>query len=122
MVFEARRIAFDAKEYNLKKDPEKGYFDLKDFMNMFSATNFRPNSFSEVIQNLQKVKMGDNYLGKMVIREEYNNSISYHEVYIGEENDNLFLFSASYPEIYYSIDNKATFQKIVSGIKFGKQE
>ena len=117
--FDMRRIVFDKKDWKKMVLDSDGYLTLQDFKRIFSYYGgFRTETNTEITQHAKKVKIGDNYMLKMLLTEEDDGYICYHELFIGENDDDLYVFSASYPEIHYSNDNRELVLSIVATLKY----
>ena len=117
--FEVRKMVFDKKDWKKRVFDPDGYLTLQDFQRLFSYYGgFRTAANTEITQHAKKVKIGDNYMLKMLLTEEDDGYICYHELFIGENNDNLYVLSASYPEIHYSNDNREMVLSIVATLKY----
>lgn len=117
--FDMRRIVFDKKDWKKMVLDSDGYLTLQDFKRIFSYYGgFRTETNTEITQHAKKVKIGDNYMLKMLLTEEDDGYICYHELFIGENDDDLYVFSASYPEIHYSNDNRELVLSIVTTLKY----
>ena len=116
ITFEARRVAIDFSDVKISGYQGNGVLTFGDVQYIFTR-NFHLDSNTEIEKGGTTVKYGDNKFFKIKLYEEGYGYVNYHDLYVTESNDVLYMFYVSYPEVHYSTANRDVMTEIMQSVK-----
>lgn len=116
ITFEARRVSIDFSDVKVNGYQGNGVLTFNDVKYIFTR-KFQLDSNTEMEGSGTTVKYGDNKFFKIRLYEEGYDYVNYHDLYVTESNDVLYMFYISYPEVHYSTANRDVMTKIMQSVK-----